>query len=205
MSCLSIFRFWSFCPWISLQILYNSSIIMFVLCACFHSFRRNLPIHSPYSLSAVSSMTIPSPWFALPFEPSHWIVWKVPPLKIFPAHPPSERQEHREVHGPAEHTEVLQEAGLLRDFVSCNHEQHGGIEVTHWQWGWFVAALLVLEKLATTSSTNSYSCRMCSIFRCLAWTSIWRTCWWRSSLFATATKWFSTKRARWKEGERDEA
>ena len=57
------------------------------------------------------------------------------PFKMFPAHPPSERQEHREVHGPAEHTEVLQEAGLLRDFVSCNHEQHGGIEVTHWQWG----------------------------------------------------------------------
>ncbi|CBK21873.2 uncharacterized protein [Blastocystis hominis] len=50
------------------------------------------------------------------------------PFKMFPAHPPSERQEHREVHGPAEHTEVLQEAGLLRDFVSCNHEQHGGIE-----------------------------------------------------------------------------
>ena len=47
----------------------------------------------------------------------------------------SERQEHREVHEPAQHIEVLQEAGLLRDFVSGNHEQHGGIEVTHWQWG----------------------------------------------------------------------
>ena len=80
----------------------------------------------------------------------------------------SERQEHREVHEPAQHIEVLQEAGLLRDFISGNHEQHGGIEVTHWQWSRFVAALLVLEKLATTSSINSYSCRMCSIFRCLA-------------------------------------